>query len=132
MDGVMLVLASVGAGILAAMGLGGGGVLLLYLSAVGISQLQAQGINLLFVLPVGLCSLWFHRKNGLVDLSAAVPIAIGGIAGVWIGVLIAGNLPQELLRRLFGGLILVIGLREIWQGIRLGRKNGFGLFMSRK
>ncbi|MEA5010384.1 MAG: sulfite exporter TauE/SafE family protein [Angelakisella sp.] len=132
MDWIMLVLASVGAGALAAMGLGGGGVLLLYLSAVGMQQLMAQGINLLFVIPVGLCSLCFHRKNGLVDLSAALPIAIGGIAGVWLGVLIAGGLSQELLRRLFGGLVLVIGIREIWFGIRCGKENGFGLFIRRK
>ena len=52
MDWIMLGLASVGAGALAAMGLGGGGVLLLYLSAVGMQQLMAQGINLLFVIPV--------------------------------------------------------------------------------
>lgn len=132
MGWLTVALASAGAGLLASMGLGGGGVLLLYLSAVGMSQLTAQGINLAFVLPVGLLSLWFHRKNGLVDMSAAWPIILGGLAGIWLGVLTAGCLPEELLRRLFGGLIVVIGIREIRQGVRMGRQEGWGIFPQDK
>lgn len=132
MEWLMAALASAGAGLLASMGLGGGGVLLLYLSAAGMSQLTAQGVNLVFVLPVGLLSLWFHRKNGLVDMSAAWPIILGGVAGVWLGVLTAGCLPEELLRRLFGGLILIIGIREIRRGIRLGGQEGWRLLPRHK
>ena len=60
------VLAGAAAGALGAMGLGGGGVLLLWLAFSGMDQLAAQGVNLFFILPVGAAGLWLHRKNGLV------------------------------------------------------------------
>ena len=58
---VWIALASVVSGGLGAMGLGGGGILLLVLVWAGWPQLAAQGINLLMILPVGLLGLDFHR-----------------------------------------------------------------------
>ena len=52
----------------AAMGLGGGTILLLYLSFFSpLSQPQMQSLNLLLFLPVAGLSLYFHRKN--IDMS---------------------------------------------------------------
>lgn len=128
MNWIAIAAASAAAGLLGAMGLGGGGVLLLYLTFVGTSQLAAQGINLVFILPVGLLGLWFHRKNGLVDLRLALPMILGGILGVAAGSLAAGMLSEELLGRLFGGLILIIGLRELWSAWRIIQRQGWRLF----
>ena len=75
-------LAGFAAGALGAMGLGGGGVLLLYLALTGTGQLAAQGVNLTFFLPIAALSLVLHRKNGLVDLPAALPVAGGGVLGL--------------------------------------------------
>ena len=75
------VLAGAAAGALGAMGLGGGGVLLLWLAFSGMDQLAAQGVNLFFILPVGVAGLWLHRKNGLVAWRAALPMGVGGLAG---------------------------------------------------
>ena len=127
LEWVTTALAAAGAGILAAMGLGGGGVLLLWLGYLGMAQRAAQGINLAFVVPVGLVGLWIHRKEGLVDLHAAWPVILGGLAGVWLGTLAAGWMPEALLRRIFGGAIAAAGIREILRGIRLGRQEGWGL-----
>ena len=66
-------LPALAAGALGAMGLGGGGVLLLWLSLLGMDQLTAQGVNLFFILPVGAVGLWLHRKNGLVVLPPPFP-----------------------------------------------------------
>ena len=128
MNWIAIAAASAAAGLLGAMGLGGGGVLLLYLTFIGTSQLAAQGINLVFILPVGLLGLWFHRKNGLVDLRLAQPMILGGILGVAAGSLAAGMLSEELLGRLFGGLILIIGLRELWSAWRIIQRQGWRLF----
>lgn len=128
MNWIAIAAASAAAGLLGAMGLGGGGVLLLYLTFIGTSQLAAQGINLVFILPVGLLGLWFHRKNGLVDLRLAQPMILGGILGVAAGSLAAGMLSEELLGCLFGGLILIIGLRELWSAWRIIQRQGWRLF----
>ena len=115
-------LAAFCAGGLGAMGLGGGGVLLLWLALSGAEQLTAQGINLLFFLPVGAVGLWRRRKNGLVVLSAALPMALGGLLGLGLGTALAGWLPSGLLRKLFGLLIAGVAVREGWGAIRLAGK----------
>lgn len=122
MDRILQLLAAAGAGLLGSMGLGGGGVLMLYLAAIQIPQRAAQGINLLFILPVGLAGLWFHRKNGLVEHRVLMPVLAGGIAGVLLGSLAAGAIPEHLLRMLFGVLLLALGGRELWMGIKMGKK----------
>ena len=60
------VLAGAAAGALGAMGLGGGGVLLLWLAFSGMDQLAAQGVNLFFILPVGAAGLWLQDRKSVV------------------------------------------------------------------
>lgn len=114
-------LAGAAAGALGAMGLGGGGVLLLWLALSGVEQLAAQGINLVFILPVGAVGLWLHRRNGLVAWRAALPMGLGGLLGLAAGVALAGTLPERALSRLFGLLIAAAGLREGWTAALLFR-----------
>lgn len=116
-------LPALAAGALGAMGLGGGGVLLLWLSLLGTDQLAAQGINLLFILPVGAVGLWLHRKNGLVVFSAALPMALGGLLGLGLGTALAGSLSGTVLRRLFGLLIAGVAVREGREAARLLRRS---------
>lgn len=116
-------LAGAAAGALGAMGLGGGGVLLLWLSLSGVDQLAAQGINLVFILPVGAVGLWLHRKSGLVAWRAALPMGLGGLLGLAAGVALAGRLPGRALSRLFGLLIGAAAIREGWTAVVLFRGN---------
>ena len=120
-------LAAFCAGGLGAMGLGGGGVLLLWLALSGAEQLTAQGINLLFFLPVGGVGVYAHWKNRLVELSAALPMTAGGLLGLGAGILLAGNLPGRTLARLFGLLTAAIALREGRGAVLLFRREGFSL-----
>nr|WP_274953767.1 sulfite exporter TauE/SafE family protein [Angelakisella massiliensis] len=116
--------AALGAGILGAMGLGGGGVLLLWLNLTGMDQRQAQGLNLLFILPVGLAALWFHRKNGLIQWSLLPWLLAGGAAGVLAGHSVAGLLPEEALRKGFGLLLVITALGELKTARRLLHRQG--------
>ena len=111
-----IAIASVLSGTLGAMGLGGGGILLLVLVWTGWPQMTAQGINLLIILPVGLLGLYFHRKNGLTDGKAAWPLLLGGLPGVLLGVLLGTRLGENTLRACFGVLILLLAARELWLG----------------
>lgn len=64
-------------GIFASMGLGGGMVLIVYLTVfAGFSQLAAQGINLVFFIPIAIISLVLHTKNKLVEWKKAVPAVL--------------------------------------------------------
>ena len=86
MNWVLMAVAGFAAGVAAAMGPGGGFVLLVALTLTGTAQREAQWINLVFFLPVAALALFLHRKNGLLDLGQVVPAAAGGLLGAVLGV----------------------------------------------
>ncbi len=105
-----------GTGILSAWGVGGGTLLLLVMTLfLGVDQVTAQGINLLYFLPTAGVGLLFHRKNGLLEKSvirAAVP---WGIAAAAAGAFIATAVDTALLRKPFGIYLLAAGVATLWQ-----------------
>ncbi len=99
----------------AAMGLGGGTVLLLYLSFFSsFSQVQAQATNLLLFIPTAALSIWMHRKNGLIRFSAVKSCFVGGILGGIAGSVISNSINGEWLKKAFAVFLLFVGLRELW------------------
>ena len=103
------------AGLTASMGLGGGFILIIYLSFFkDIAQSEAGGINLLFFLPIALLSSIIHLKNGLVETKIIPVICAAGVAGAIAGVLLMGWLDEGMLRKLFAGLLVIVGLRELF------------------
>lgn len=102
-------------GVAASMGLGGGFILILYLTAFcGVSQIAAGGINLLFFLPVSAVSLIIHLKNKLVCYKILLPICLAGALGVIGGTFLSGFLDDKWLGRLFAGLLIFVGIRELF------------------
>ncbi len=105
-----------GTGVLSAWGVGGGTLLLLVMTLfLGVDQVTAQGINLLYFLPTAGMGLLFHRKNGLLEKSvirAAVP---WGTAAAAAGALIATAVDTALLRKPFGIYLLAAGVATLWQ-----------------
>jgi len=114
MDWLWNILAAAGSGALGAMGMGGGGILVIYLTlALGFPQLQAQGVNLLFFLPCAAISLTVNGIRKLVDWKRALWIALGGLPTAMLGIWIAGKIEMKWLRWIFAGLLIVIGLKEL-------------------
>jgi uncharacterized membrane protein YfcA len=67
MNGLKEALVGLASAILSSMGLGGGGVLLVYLTGfTSLSQINAQGINLIFFIPIAFVSCVLHLKNKLI------------------------------------------------------------------
>ena len=97
------------------MGRGGGGVLVLYLTlSLGMPQLQAQGINLLFFLPCAIISIVIQLKRRMIDLPTAGWMALGGAGGVLIGMGLTKILHAALLSKLFAAFLIVVGLMELF------------------
>lgn len=102
-------------GVLASMGLGGGFILVVWLTIFEeVGQRAAQGINLLFFLPIALISLVFHLKNHLVNKKIVKKLALGGVLGAVIGTYGAQLIDNDLLRKLFAVFLLAFGLRELF------------------
>lgn len=109
-------------GLLSGLGTGGGSLLILWLTMVlGMDQLQARSINLLFFIPSALIACLFRWKQGKLNWQKILPAMIAGCvsAGVfsWLGSL----LDLYWLRKLFGVLLLVTGLRELFYRPRKAR-----------
>lgn len=112
---LILILVCFLAGICASLGLGGGFILLIYLSIfTSISQQQAQLINLLFFIPIGLFSLFFHRKNKLIENKITFPIVLFGVIGIIIGFFVSMFLSSDILLKIFSIFIFSIGLKQFF------------------
>ena len=110
------------AGIISGMGIGGGTILipaLLFLT--DLTQQEAQGVNLLYFIPTALVALVTHRKNGNLDGKTAKPLVLMGLAGAAAGAFLAVSLESELLRKIFGGFLFLMGLGEL---LKKDRKKG--------
>lgn len=122
-DWFILSLVSALTGITASMGLGGGFILVIYLTVFKkMAQLEAQGINLLFFLPIAAFSLIFHAKNHLIEKKVLLPSILPEIAGVFLGVFFARAIGSDLLRKIFAGFVLLVGVREIFSALRKKNK----------
>lgn len=115
MGWLLPLLAGAAAGILSGFGIGGGTLLLIWLTAfAGVPQNLAQGVNLLYFLPTAATALPAHIKNGYIDGKTVWPAALAGLAGTALAAWLATGLEVDLLRRCFGGFLLVVGLRELF------------------
>lgn len=110
---VTLCIASI-LGFLAGLGVGGGSLLILWLTMVlGMEQSVARSINLLFFLPAAAVSCLFRWKQGKLDLSASLPAIAAGSAAAALFTWLSGQIETELLKKLFGGMLIFTGLREL-------------------
>lgn len=101
-------------GFLAGIGVGGGSLLILWLTLV--LQLQypeAKILNLLFFLPSAVIASIFRWKQGNLPVKKVIPAVIAGCIAAalcgWIGT----RIQTEYLKKAFGALLLFAGVREI-------------------
>ena len=109
-------LAGLVCGILSGFGIGGGSLLMVWMTAVAaLDQKTAQGINLLYFLPTAAVSLYVHIRNRNVKYKAVMPIILWGLVGAVGGAFVAGLIKTEVLRRCFGVFLLCMGVYEFFK-----------------
>ena len=116
MGWLIAVLAGAVTGVLSGFGVGGGSLLLIYMTSfAGVAQNQAQGINLLYFLPAAAAALPAHFKNGYVEKAALLPSIAAGLVCAALTAWAATALDVDILRKCFGVFLIVIGLRELFR-----------------
>lgn len=101
-------------GFLAGLGIGGGSLLILWLTMViGMEQSAARSINLLFFLPAALIACLFRWKQGNVKWKQLWPAVLSGCIAAGIFSFVGTVLDMELLKKIFGGLLIITGIREL-------------------
>lgn len=101
-------------GFLSGLGIGGGSLLIIWLTMIlGLDQPVARGINLLFFIPSSAAAICFRWKQGDIPWIKISPAILGGclaaLAFSWLG----KNMDTDLLKKLFGILLLITGVREL-------------------
>ena len=113
----MLLVSMISAFLIAAlsgMGVGGGGLFVIYLSLfTDTPQLIAQGMNLLFFLFSAGASVTVHLTQRRIYFAAVGIMAVSGIVGSLLGAYTAGLVNQELLRKIFGIMLIVSGILSL-------------------
>ncbi|HEY7603672.1 MAG TPA: sulfite exporter TauE/SafE family protein [Gaiellaceae bacterium] len=108
------------AGILAGLfGVGGGILFVPTLTlGLGLTQLHAEATSLLAIIPTVAAGTWRQRRYGNVRWRPAVVIGVAAIVGVEAGVVLAERLPEGVLERLFGALMIVVAAQIAWRARR--------------
>jgi uncharacterized membrane protein YfcA len=101
-------------GFLAGLGVGGGSLLILWLTlVVGISQPEARWINLaFFITAAGAVSL-LRWKQGQLEIKKLLPAIIAGSIGAAATALFRNMIDPAVLKKAFGILLLITGVREL-------------------
>ncbi len=104
-------------GVFASLGVGGGMILIIYLTVFGgFDQISAQGVNLIYFIPIALLAVIIHTKNGLIRWKAIIPSLITGILFAAAGCLAAKYIGSPALKKVFAVFILLIGIKELLCG----------------
>ena len=109
-------------GFLAGMGVGGGSLLLLWLTqVVMLEQTQARIINLLFYLPAAIVASVIRKKQNKVAMKPAVWAIATGCTAALLLTLVSRVIDVTLLKKLLGGLLILTGIREVFYRPRKAR-----------
>ncbi len=106
--------------VLSGLGVGSGGLFVIWLTlAEGVGQIEAQGLNLLFFLFSSGSSLIYHIARRKILWGAVLFLSVTGILGSLFGSYIAGFISAALMKKLFGGMLVITGLFSLF-----GKKSG--------
>lgn len=109
------IIAAVLSGVAGALGIGGGGILIIYLTLCeNLPQLTAQGVNLLFFLPCGIIAAIIHTLKKRIDWKTACWLILGGVPGAIGGFLLGNFIGSDWLGKIFAILLIFLGLKSIF------------------
>lgn len=102
-------------GIVAALGMGGGTILILLLGLfTNLKQHLIQGTNLIFFIPTSIVAIFMNVKNKNIDYKISLIIIISGIIGAIVGSKISFKIENNQLKKYFGIFLLFIAFFEIY------------------
>lgn len=114
-------LAGLAAGVVSGAGLGGGTVLIPLLTLLlNTPQKEAQTMNFLAYLPAAAVAVLLHAKKRRIAWKMVLPALPWGLAGAVAGFVLALIAPQELLKKLFGGFLILLAIAQWFQGNKKG------------
>jgi len=109
-------------GFLSGLGIGGGSLLILWLTMVlDMDPATARSINLLFFIPSALVACALRIRQGTLKVKPLLPAIFAGCAAAALFSWISTVLDVGVLRKIFGLVLIAAGLRELFYRPRKAR-----------
>ena len=110
----MNILAGFFSGLLGSMGLGGGSILIIYLTLFrDYQQVNAQGINLIFFIVCATVSTIVYTIKKQIKFKEIGFVVLGGIVGAFIGQFVLKQISSDLLPKIFGSFLILMGITSL-------------------
>ena len=103
-------------GLLSGFGVGGGNLLLLWLTGSGgLDAETARRTVLLFFLCTGAAAGFLHGRGGLIRWKTVICAVPVGCAAAFLLLRVSGAWSEGILQGLYTGFLLIAGIRELLQ-----------------
>ena len=114
MSFLLTVCISAGLGLLSGLGVGGGSLMILWLTLVQkMDFTAAKYLNLLFFLPPAVISTLAHLFRKKLSIKKIIPAALAGMVSASVFIYLSSTWDVNILRKLFGGLLLLSAWKEL-------------------
>ena len=111
---IITLLVGTALGFLTGLGVGGGSLLMVWLTAVlGMDALTARSINLLFYLPGAAIAIQFRKRQGKIQWRNVLPPALAGCLAAAVCSRLSTAVDNSWLQKVFGVILIAAGLREL-------------------
>lgn len=112
-------LVSCGVALLSGLGVGSGGLLVVFLTEYReVGQLFAQGVNLIFFIFSSGASTAVNLRARNICYGAVTVMSVGGTVGAIVGAIVASVLDPDLLRIGFGAMLLIGGVPSFIRSVK--------------
>lgn len=111
------------AGVLSGLGIGSAGLFVLYLTLVlGMEQVAAQGLNLIFFILSAGASLLLHVGKRHIPWAVVGLLIACALPGAAVGTYLVSLLDSGLIRRMFGVMLTVSGSMTLFRKSKEGKR----------
>jgi len=111
----ILIISGFLSGVLGSLGVGGGGVLIVFLTFfLSFQRETAAFTNLLFFIPIALFSTIIYTKQKQIDFKKVLFLVPTGLIGSAIGVYLSDVIETDILTKIFGGILIFISIKTLF------------------
>lgn len=115
MEIFILIISGFLSGVLGSLGVGGGGVLIVFLTFFLSFQREAAAFtNLLFFIPIALFSTIIYTKQKQIEFKKVLFLVPTGLIGSAVGVYLSNVIETDILTKIFGGILIFISLKTLF------------------
>lgn len=93
-------------------GSGGGMIIVPALTfLMGVDEHKSHATAISIILPLSIISTFLYLKEDMIQFNIVLNIALGGVIGSLIGAKFLKKIPAHILRKIFGGIIILTAIR---------------------